>query len=203
MDELRHEGSRVGQREGEIMSKIQSINGVKTIVPQGKKTRQSSRVSVKARIRAQEAVRLRMAGVTHDNIAKQLGYSNAQGSYRAVMRELNATARDQSESNEGVRTLELKRLDQMLQSITAQTLQGDLGAVNTAIRISESRRGLLGIDAPKQLEARIRVDVMSWNQALRDILDIYREVHGNNPDATVFMERIDALANERFGSVVS
>jgi hypothetical protein len=140
-------------------------------------------------------------GYTHQAIAKELGYSTPSASYKAVMRELNATARDHSESNEALRTLELKRLDQWLQSITPQAVRGDLTAVNTAVRISESRRNLLGLDAPKQLEARIKVDVISWNQALRDMLDIYREVHGINPLANEFVDRIDSFAQSKFGNV--
>jgi hypothetical protein len=168
---------------------------------QGKKTRQSSRVNVETRLKQQQAVQLRVLGYTHQAIAKELGYSTPSASYKAVMRELNATARDHSESNEALRTLELKRLDQWLQSITPQAVRGDLTAVNTAVRISESRRNLLGLDAPKQLEARIKVDVISWNQALRDMLDIYREVHGINPLANEFVDRIDSFAQSKFGNV--
>jgi hypothetical protein len=168
---------------------------------QGKKTRRSSRVNVETRLKQQQAVQLRVLGFTHEAIAKELGYSTPSASYKAVMRELNATAQDQSEENETLRTLELKRLDQWLQSITPQAVRGDLTAVNTAVRISESRRNLLGLDAPKQLEARIKVDVISWNQALRDMLDIYREVHGINPLANEFVDRIDSFAQSKFGSV--
>jgi hypothetical protein len=142
-------------------------------------------------------------GFTHEAIAEKLGYLTPSASYKAVMRELKATAQDQSESNESLRTLELKRLDQWLQSITPQAVQGDLSAVNTAVRISESRRNLLGLDAPKQLEARIKVDVISWNQALRDMLEIYKEVHGITPLAEEFVERIDTLAQSKFGDIVA
>ena len=170
---------------------------------QGKKTKQSSRVNVEARLKAQQAVQLRVEGFTHEAIAEKLGYLTPSASYKAVMRELKATAQDQSESNESLRTLELKRLDQWLQSITPQAVQGDLSAVNTAVRISESRRNLLGLDAPKQLEARIKVDVISWNQALRDMLEIYKEVHGITPLAEEFVERIDTLAQSKFGDIVA
>ena len=170
---------------------------------QGKKTKQSSRINVEARLKAQQAVQLRVLGFTHEAIAKEVGYSTPSASYKAVMRELNATAQDQSESNESLRTPELKRLDQWLQSITPQAVRGDLSAVNTAVRISESRRNLLGLDAPKQLEARIKVDVISWNQALRDMLDIYREVHGINPLANEFVDRIEIFAQSKFGDIVA
>ena len=169
---------------------------------QGKKTRKSSRVSVTARLRAQDAVRLRVAGMTHENIAKQLGYSNASASYKAVIRELNATAQDQSESNDSLRILELKRLDQYLQSVTPQAVRGDIAAVNTAIRIGESRRNLLGLDAPKQIEARIKVDIISWNEALRDMLQIYKEIHGINPLANEFVGRLDSFAQTKFVDAV-
>ena len=60
---------------------------------------------------------------------------------------------------------------------------------------------MLGLDAPKQIEARIRVDIMSWNQALRDFLEVYREYHNAAPEAPMLLERLDKLAEDRFAGV--
>ena len=84
----------------------------------------------------------------------------------------------------------------------SQVLAGDIAATTTALRIQERRAALLGLDAPKQIEARVRVDVLSWNQAIRDFLDVYRELHNDAPEAPMLLERIDKIAEERFAGVV-
>ena len=166
-----------------------------------RKTRASKRQSIAVRQRGQQAIRLRMSGATIAQISGQLGYASEAGAYKAIMRELEQTAQDQGESTEAVRQLELKRLDQMLFPIWNQVISGDQGAISTALRIQERRASLLGLDAPKQIEARIRVDVISWNQAIRDFLELYREYHRDAPEAPMLLQRIDKLAEDRFAGV--
>lgn len=168
-----------------------------------RKTRRSSRQSIVVRQKGQQAIRLRLSGATIAQIATQLGYASEAGAYKAIMRELEQTAQDQGESTEAVRQLELKRLDQMQFPIWNQVVTGDQQAINTALRIQERRASLLGLDAPKQIEARIRIDVMSWNAALRDFLEVYREYHRDAPEAPMIMERLDKLAEGRFAGVQS
>ena len=166
-----------------------------------RKTRVSRVRSLAARMRGQQAIKLRMAGATLDDIARQLDFKSAAGAYKSVMRELKATAQDMGEGTEAVRQLELKRLDQMQFPLWPQVLAGDVAAPTTALRIQERRASLLGLDAPKQIEARVRIDVLSWNQAIRDFLDVYREFHSTAPEAPMLLERIDKLAEERFAGV--
>lgn len=168
---------------------------------QGRKTRGSKRQSIAVRLKGQQAIRLRMAGATISQIADQLGYASEAGAYKTIMRELEQTAQDMGESTEAVRQLELKRLDQMQFPIWNQVLAGDQGAITTTLRIQERRASLLGLDAPKQIEARLRVDVMSWNQALRDFLELYREYHRDAPEAPMLLGRLDKLAEDRFAGV--
>ena len=144
---------------------------------------------------------MRQAGATLEDIAKQLGFKGAAGAYKSVMRELGATAQDHGEGTEAVRQLELNRLDQMQFPLWPQVLSGDVQATTTALRIQERRAALLGLDAPKQIEARVRIDVMSWNQALRDFLEVYREYHSTAPEAPMLLERLDKLAEDRFAGV--
>ena len=166
-----------------------------------RKTRASRRTSVAVRLKGQQAIKLRMAGATITQIASQLGYANESGAYKAIMRELEQTAQDMGESTESVRQLELKRLDQMQFPIWNQVLAGDQGAISTALRIQERRASLLGLDAPKQIEARIRVDVLSWNQALRDFIDVYRQYHSTAPEASLVLAELDKIGQERFAGV--
>ena len=168
-----------------------------------KKTRVSKPRALSARLKGQQAIKLRMVGLTIDAIATQLGYASPSSAYKAIMRELEATAKDMSESVEAVRQIELRRLDQMQVPIWTSVLSGDQQSIATALRIAERRASLLGLDAPKQFEARIKVDVLSWNQALRDFLDIYRQFHNNSPQAPKLMERIDRLGEERFAGMLS
>ena len=168
-----------------------------------RKTRASKPRNLAARLRGQQAIKLRMAGATLNDIAKQLGFKSDAGAYKSVMRELEATAQAQGAGTEAVRQLELKRLDQMQFPLWPAVLSGDTTATTTALRIQERRASLLGLDAPKQIEARVRVDVLSWNQAIRDFLDIYREYHSNAPEAPLLLERIDKIAEDRFAGVVS
>ena len=155
------------------------------------KTRRSKKLSLAVRLKGQQAIKLRMAGATINQIAEQLGYANDSGAYKAIM----------GESTEAVRQLEIKRLDQMLFPIWPQVLAGDQGAISTALRIQERRASLLGLDAPKQIEARVRVDVISWNQALRDFLDIYRQYHSTAPEAPMLLADLDRIGQERFAGV--
>lgn len=166
-----------------------------------RKPRVSSKEQLAARQKSQQAIMLRVAGANLDQIAGQLGYANRGGAYKAIMRELGETARMMSESTEGVRQLELKRLDAMQFNIWPSVMAGDQASINTALRIQERRASLLGLDAPKQIEARIRVDVVSWNQALKDFLNIYREFHRDAPEADMVITRIDQLGQERFAGV--
>ena len=166
-----------------------------------RKTKASRPRTVAARLRGQQAIKLRQAGATLEDIARQLGFKGAAGAYKSVMRELGATAQDHGEGTEAVRQLELQRLDQMQFPLWPQVLSGDVQATTTALRIQERRAALLGLDAPKQIEARVRIDVMSWNQALRDFLEVYREYHSTAPEAPMLLERLDKLAEDRFAGV--
>ena len=168
-----------------------------------RKTRVSKVRNLASRMRGQQAIKLRMAGATLDDIARQLEFKSAAGAYKSVMRELHATAQDMGEGTEAVRQLELRLLDQMQFPLWSQVLAGDIAATTTALRIQERRASLLGLDAPKQIEARIRIDVLSWNQAIRDFLEVYRELHSDAPEAPMLLEKIDKLAEERFAGVAS
>ena len=73
----------------------------------------------------------------------------------------------------------------------------------TALRISERRSRLLGLDAPHTVEARARVDILSWSQAMRDFVDIHKEVFGDGRDderTQILAKKMDELVAERLSN---
>lgn len=104
---------------------------------------------IKTRERQRQALELRKAGASYDQIARQLGYSNESGAYKAIQTVLQATVQEPSDE---MRTLELKRLDQMLIGLWPDAQRGHQGAVDRALKIMERRAAYLGLDAPKRSE---------------------------------------------------
>lgn len=109
----------------------------------GKGPSKTSPKQIRAEERQAAAVNLRKAHVTYEEIARQLGYANASCAYHAVKTAMEKTLREPADE---LRQLELSRLDEMSQSIWENVLAGDLDSIATAIRISERRARLLGLD---------------------------------------------------------
>jgi hypothetical protein len=153
--------------------------------------------TIEAYEKDRRALELRKEGLTYEEISEQLGYSTPSASYKAVMRRLRDMDRPAVSM---LRELEVQRLDAMLYAVWNDVLQGDAGAVSTALKISERRSRLLGLDAPHSIEARSRIDVLSWNQAIRDFIDIHKEVFGDGRSderTKVLAKRMDELVAER------
>ncbi len=98
-----------------------------------------------------ECLRLRMAGLSYEVIARNVGCSRA-GAHRAVMRAIERTIRENNETAQDVLNLELKRLDTMMNVLWRKVLEGELGAVDRVLRVMERRAKYLGLDAPHRME---------------------------------------------------
>jgi hypothetical protein len=92
------------------------------------------------------ALELRKAGVTLARIAQELGYKDASGAYRAICTALDRTLREPADA---VRDLELERLDKMLFSLELRLIDGDVQAIDRALKIMDRRAKYLGLDAPQ------------------------------------------------------
>lgn len=110
----------------------------------GKKTDQQRIEAAERRIKALE---LRKRGASFRVIGDQLGVSGktAHQDYKAAMAELAELEHDTAEE---YRTMELARLDMALIALAPKLRNGNVEAINAWIRASESRRKLLGLDAP-------------------------------------------------------
>jgi hypothetical protein len=95
-----------------------------------------------------QAVAMKLAGMTYEQIAQALGYQSRQSAWRAVDYELSR----QREERVGVmRKQELARYDAMQRAIWERVVSGDLDAIEKALRISDRRvRITPGLEAPRQ-----------------------------------------------------
>lgn len=97
--------------------------------------------------RREQALNLRRAGLSIRAIATRLNVdpSTIHEDIKVMMAE---AVKENVDNAEGLRTLELERLDDMLLRIQPQVSKGDLKAIDRALRISEQRAKLLGLYAP-------------------------------------------------------
>lgn len=98
-----------------------------------------------------KSLELRKAGASYRRIGDQLGISETMA-YKDVQRCLTELRELQNHSAEELRTMELERLDMAMLAIAAQVKAGHLGAIDRWIRLAESRRRLLGLDAATKAE---------------------------------------------------
>jgi hypothetical protein len=108
-----------------------------------------------AQVKEQQALDRRLAGHTFDAIAQQLGYASRSSAYRAVERALQRIRVQADQTAETLRALEDARYDRLLRAIEAQVQQGDLAAVDRALRISKARRELWGLDVPTRVDVEL------------------------------------------------
>lgn len=122
------------------------------------------RAAIQARgvVRRNQALELRKKGATYRQIAATMrgtpgvpaSYCSANA-YRDVKEELESVIAANGEAAESVRVLELMRLDRLLAALDDGIEGGDATSINTAVRIGESRRKLLGLDAPEKQEVEV------------------------------------------------
>src|SRR4051812_18656981 len=92
--------------------------------------------------RERMALELRKEGRSFSEIAEELGYANHTGPLRAVRRALVKTLQQPADE---LRQLEIERLDLLAQAIVTKVRAGDTEAGHLWLRLSESRRKLLGL----------------------------------------------------------
>jgi len=116
----------------------------------------------KAAIRAGKALELRIRGLSYRRIGEALGV-DPKTAHRDVTAEMAKVAIDSKESAEAAFAIELERLDDAIVRVANSDAykMGDPQSINAMIRLSESRRKLLGLDAPA------RQDVTSGGEKIQ------------------------------------
>ena len=101
--------------------------------------------------RKRQAVALRIAGATFEQIGERLGISK-QAAHGLVVKALEATNKQTAETAEQLRAIELQRLDALQAALWADAMRGDEQKVDRVLRVMQRRAALLGLDAPARQE---------------------------------------------------
>lgn len=99
----------------------------------------------------QKMIQMRRAGVSYRAIGDHFNLSHLTV-FEKVRDELRRIPKDEVAE---LRTLEAQKLDYAETRLQEAIKIGDTKAINTLVRISESRRRLLGLDMPEQHEVKI------------------------------------------------
>lgn len=110
--------------------------------------------AVVAAQRQRDAVQLRIAGASLQQIAERVGYAHASGAHQAITAALRQMLPEQERAD--ARRLELAKLDRLEMAAWPQALAGDDRAAGTILRCIDRRAKLLGLDAPAQLDVKVR-----------------------------------------------
>jgi hypothetical protein len=118
----------------------------RTRTPRGAASPTSSR-RLEALGKQRQALAMRIAGASFDEIADALGYADRGGAHKAIMAAIERTL---PESAAQVRKLELKRLDRLWLAVWDAATKGDLQAVDACLRIMKRRADFEGLDKAKK-----------------------------------------------------
>src|SRR4051794_4023139 len=102
-----------------------------------------------------QALNLRTAGASYRTICRQLGISHAQAQ-RDVVQALADRRVKAAETADMLVELEIERLDVALLALSHKVRSGHLGAISLWIKLSETRRKLLGIDGSSKLQIDVK-----------------------------------------------
>lgn len=133
--------------------------------------------------RREAAFQLRVNGLSYRQIGQRLGISEAT-SHKYVQQVMEKLEAQTLALAEKYRALELQRLDRLWVGSFQAALEGDQAAVNACLKISESRRKLLGLDSPVQAEVAIAAAVCEIPSPLTAIqYQVLTSGNGNGSNA--------------------
>jgi hypothetical protein len=119
-----------------------------------------------------EALALRMAGLSHLQIAERLSQAGTEITLEQVSVFLHQQlGRAVNRRAEDMREVENLRLDRLQAAVWTEALKGDKEALRLVLDISQARRRMNGLDEPKKIaiSANVRVEMQ---QALEDLRSV-------------------------------
>ncbi len=96
--------------------------------------------------RRQKATQMRLAGMSMQMIADQLGYAGPGAVSKDLTRAMRAAAKAQQLNSEELLQIEVDRLDRMMAGLWSKAITGDTKAVEVVEKIIYRRCQLLGLD---------------------------------------------------------
>lgn len=168
-----------------FMFKVLSVNGVIPLIsttpnpagysmpsgtPKLGTVRQSptSKPQVTGRRNEDEVLKLRIQGLSFSEIATKLGFSGGSTARAALNRALAKLAESTQENAKEVLSMELLRLDRILQGCLPKAEAGDNAAIASVLRIQDRRARYLGLDAPTKTDVSIReIDRLIESELIR------------------------------------
>ncbi len=135
----------------------------------------TSKTRIIAAERRIEALKLRRAGLSFEQIAQHLGISTARA-YKLVSEELAKIRQCLSQETEGVRLLELERLDDLFRQSYSAAISGDLKGVDSCLRIMQRRAAMCGLDSPNKIEvSEMLVSSPEWASMKSKIISVLQK----------------------------
>jgi len=95
--------------------------------------------------REMQALNMRIAGKSYQEIGEALGYAHDNSSRRLVLKAMRIIKADKVKH---VRMMELARLDMLMGAAWDSAMEGHLGAIQAVLKVMQQRAKLLGLDAP-------------------------------------------------------
>lgn len=144
-------------------------------------TRKTAR-KIEIALRRQRLVEMRIKGYTWQQIADELGYSSAQNACNDLNATMKRSETELSTTLDAYRQLELERLNDITRRLEKiyskrhvvvqrgeivrdendEALEDDgplMQAIDRMLKVAESRRKLLGTDAPDRMVSEIRLTI--------------------------------------------
>ncbi|TMR90606.1 hypothetical protein [Nonomuraea basaltis] len=96
--------------------------------------------------RRNQALQMRIAGVSPTLIAERLDYNSPQAVNADITAALKRAAKAESMAAEHLLHLEIGRLDRMMAALWPRVLKGEVQAAEACLKIVNKRASLLGLD---------------------------------------------------------
>lgn len=119
--------------------------------------------------RQRQALEMRRNGFSYRKIGERLHIDHSMA-FKDVQNALAALTKERNKEAEYVRELELQRLDMLLEGLSRLAEIGNPIAVDKFLRVCESRRKLLGLDAPTKVIIEGGVPVETINEFIRQAM---------------------------------
>ncbi len=99
--------------------------------------------------RSRRAIALKLAGASYAQIAENLGYHDASGARKAVVRGMKSSLQ---ESSTELRRIHYGRLEHMLMLVWPDVNKGDLQSMQAALNVMDRMERLYGLNAAEKID---------------------------------------------------